>query len=879
MTTDVRERLQEGLADRYRLERELGRGGMATVYLAHDLKHDRQVALKVLHPELAATLGPERFQREIRTTARLQHPHILPVLDSGEASGQLFYTMPFVEGESLRDRLRRERQLPIAEALQITREVADALGYAHERGVVHRDIKPENILLSRGHALVADFGVARALQVSGGELTETGMSVGTPAYMSPEQGMADPNLDGRSDLYSLGCVLYEMLAGEAPYTGTSAQAIMAKRLREPVPHVRTVRETVPVTVDQSLERVLAKTPADRFASAGEFAAALIPPHSFSAQVANTALSAATTSSFMQRPNRRTLVLGGIALCMLLVTAALVYHSRRPGQASAERKMLAVLPFKNLGAATDQYFADGLTEEITSRLASVSGLGVISRTSADRYRDSAKPLKEVGRELGAHYVLEGSVRWDKAGATQSRVRVTPQLIRVSDDSHLWADRYDADLADVFQVQGNIAEQVTRALDVTLQEPERRQFAARPTSNLSAYDAYLRGNAVYPTDFTVGLDRITSGLHQAADQYREAVRLDSVFALAHAKLGETLVMLAEFGDPSTATAAKQAIEQALKLAPSLTDAHAALGLYHFAVDRDSVKALKELQVALAQRPNDAGLLATLAQVEWRTSGVSGKAIEHAEAAMKLDPQSLGSLAGLAPLYQEAQRFNDAERLYDRMIGLQADNPGPYVGKAMIHLLRGDMLGARTVIRSAAGRVDSMALITAAATNRSTWHALGMLDEPYQKALLTLRPEAFGGDTAWFALATGYTYRARGDSARFHAYYDTAYAAASVRPNDPFARGVQIWVLAGRGQRAKAYRALAELRSSSGRQILGTELEARLAVIAGDYDRALTLLAREDWGPDLTIPWLCVDHFWYPVRHDPRFQRLTKGQCRAS
>ena len=310
--------------------------------------------------------------------------------------------------------------------------------------------------------------------------------------------------------------------------------------------------------------------------------------------------------------------------MLLLTAALVYYYRRPTQESAERKMLAVLPFKNLGAATDQYFADGLTEEITSRLASVSGLGVISRTSADRYRNSAKPLKEVGRELGANYVLEGSVRWEKASAGQSRVRVTPQLIRVSDDSHLWADRYDADLADVFQVQGSIAERVASALDVTLQEPERRQFAARPTSNLSAYDAYLRGNAVYPIDFTVGLDRITSGLRQAADHYREAVRLDSGFALAYAKLGETLVMLAEFGDPTTAAPARQAIEQALKLAPSLTDAHAALGLYHFAVDRDSVNALRELQVALAQRPSDADLLGTLAQVEWRTSGVTGKAI---------------------------------------------------------------------------------------------------------------------------------------------------------------------------------------------------------------------------------------------------------------
>jgi eukaryotic-like serine/threonine-protein kinase len=236
---DPRDQLQANLADRYVLERELGRGGMATVYLAQDLKHDRRVALKVLRPEVTAPLGPERFHREIRLAARLQHPHILPVHDSGDAAGQLWYTMPFVDGESLRDRLRRERQLPVEEALLITREVADALGYAHSQGIVHRDIKPENILLSHRHALVADFGIARALQAAGGDrLTETGITVGTPAYMSPEQSMADPLVDGRSDLYSLGCVLYEMLTGEVPYSGTSAQAIIAKRFHEPVPHVR-----------------------------------------------------------------------------------------------------------------------------------------------------------------------------------------------------------------------------------------------------------------------------------------------------------------------------------------------------------------------------------------------------------------------------------------------------------------------------------------------------------------------------------------------------------------------------------------------------------------------------------------------------------------
>src|SRR5579864_6177 len=274
LLADLPAQFAEALRDRYRLERELGRGGMATVYLAQDLKHKRPVALKVLHPELGASLGPERFQREIEFAARLQHPHILTVLDSGEAAGQLWFTMPYVEGESLRSRLRRERQLPVENALRIATETARALDYAHRHGVIHRDIKPENILLTRdGDTLVADFGIARAL---GGEerLTQTGMSVGTPAYMSPEQASGDQALDARTDVYSLGCVLYEMLVGEPPFTGPTAQAIILKRFTELVPSVRKARPSVPEGVDQAMQRALAPIPADRFASAAEFARAL-----------------------------------------------------------------------------------------------------------------------------------------------------------------------------------------------------------------------------------------------------------------------------------------------------------------------------------------------------------------------------------------------------------------------------------------------------------------------------------------------------------------------------------------------------------------------------------------------------------------------------
>jgi serine/threonine-protein kinase len=322
-------RLQSALADRYRLERELGRGGMATVYLAEDLRHRRRVAVKVLKPELAAVLGVERFVQEITTTANLQHPHILPLFDSGSADGFLYYVMPYVEGETLRDRLHRERQLGVAESLEITAQVAAALGYAHERGIVHRDIKPDNIMFSGGQAVVADFGIARAIDAAGGEqLTMTGMAIGTPAYMSPEQSAGESNVDGRSDLYSLASMLYEMLAGEPPFTGHTAAAIIAKRLGAPTPQVRVIRQTVPEAVDRALQTALQRAPADRFDTVTAFARAL----------------RADDVTPRRRASRRVmLALAGVAAAVLLAAGGWWMLGRGRGGGDLNPDVIAVLP--------------------------------------------------------------------------------------------------------------------------------------------------------------------------------------------------------------------------------------------------------------------------------------------------------------------------------------------------------------------------------------------------------------------------------------------------------------------------------------------------------------------------------------------------------
>jgi serine/threonine protein kinase/tetratricopeptide (TPR) repeat protein len=431
------DRLNAALAGRYQIEKQLGQGGMATVYRAQDLKHDRQVAIKVLKPELAAVLGAERFVQEIKTTAALQHPHILPLFDSGSADGFLYYVMPCIEGETLRARLEREHQLGVDEALQIATHVAGALDFAHRRGIVHRDIKPENILLQEGMPLVADFGIAVAVSTAGGDrLTETGLSLGTPAYMSPEQAAGERDLDARSDVYALACVTYEMLAGDPPFVAKNAAAIIARHMTDVAPPITTVRRNVGAAVATALARALHKAPADRYPSAGEFAAALRSP-------AGTA----------------------------------------PADAAP---IIVVLPFANTSGDPDnEYFSDGLTEEVIADLSKVRALRVISRNSAMTLKGTTKDTPTLARELGVSHVVTGSVR--RAGTA---LRVTVELVQTRTDESVWGEKYTGTTDDVFGIQEEIARKIVAALQMTLTESEARQVAARPIDDPVAYDCYLR-----------------------------------------------------------------------------------------------------------------------------------------------------------------------------------------------------------------------------------------------------------------------------------------------------------------------------------------------------------------------------------------------------
>jgi serine/threonine-protein kinase len=613
--TDQFDRLKSALADRYAIERELGSGGMATVYLAEDLKHHRKVAVKVLRPELAAVLGSERFLNEIKVTANLQHPHILPLFDSGETDSFLYYVMPYVEGESLREKLNCEKQLGIDDALKITSEVADALGSAHRQDVVHRDIKPENILLRERHAVVADFGIALAVTAAAGErLTETGLSLGTPAYMSPEQVSGDREIDGRSDIYSLACVLYEMLAGDPPFTASTPRAVLARHVTDPAPPITTVRSSVPQPVAAAIATALGKAPADRFESTKAFSEALFA---------------------------------------------------EAKEAEPEIKSIVVLPFDNLSPEPDQeYFSDGLTEEIITDLSQIHDLLVISRSSAMTFKGTKKKIEDIAKEVNVQYVLEGSVR--KAG---NNLRITAQLIDATSDAHLWAEKYSGTLDDVFGIQEEVSRSIVEVLKIKLTSEEEQKITVRSIDNVHAYECYLKATgAIY---------RNTEHAMYDALRYFQ-LGLDTIGdnALLYSGIAYTYFWLMNIGVKIEEHRAKaeECVQKALALDPDMPKARALLGwlTMFYRGNLENVKeAARHLKRALAADPNDFQALVGLVAV-YCYVGKIAVAIPFAERLKQIEPLDPFALWGLGGLYFFDGQYDRALREYRRLYDMDPQHP---------------------------------------------------------------------------------------------------------------------------------------------------------------------------------------------------------------
>ena len=658
--------LQAALAGRYTVERPLGRGGMATVYLARDLRHDRAVAVKVIGRDVVAPSGAERFLQEIRVAARMTHPHVLGVHDSGEAGGLLYYVMPYVEGETLRARLTRDRAPPIADAVRIVRELADALAYAHARGVVHRDLKPENVLLSGGHAVVADFGIAKAIAhatqggpVSASGLTSAGVALGTPAYMAPEQALGDATLDHRADLYALGVVAYEMLAGTHPFGGRTAQELVAAHLTQPPTDLHERRPELPRALAALVMQLLAKDPAARPQRADDVGRVLDEAVSVPVAMPQQALAEAKS-----RPRAGRAAAIRALLVAIGVVAYIAWRSNgaAPDGTAAETsgtayrtdgppviRTIAVLPFENTsGTPSDDYFSDGMTDELAYALARLPGLQLAGRTSSYTFKGRAAPAQEVGRALGVGAIVSGTVR--RAG---DQLRVKTQLVNTANGMVVWDSVFEGRSGDVFAVQDEFTRAIVAALAPALvvrsAEPAATDVG-RGTSDTEAYDLYLKGRYFW-------LARGADNVRRSIDFYRRAVARDPRFARAHAGLAsayETLLSYVPLNDSLLALSAASA-QRAVTLDSTFADGQLAMGLV---LDRrlQFVEAEKRYRAAIAVEPSNAFAHHALGFFLMAT-GRTDEAIAELQRAVQLDPLARSAVSALATAQSFARHYAEA------------------------------------------------------------------------------------------------------------------------------------------------------------------------------------------------------------------------------
>ena len=848
----------------YRILSEIGAGGMGVVYLAEDEKLHRQVALKFVAKSIQTDRDArDRLIREARAASALNHPNIVSIHAIEETPEHIFIVMEYVQGDSVHTLVKR-REMTWQRALELAPQILSALAAAHERGVVHRDIKSDNIILtSKGQAKVLDFGLARGRDAAA-HVTRAGSSAGTPAYMSPEQ-IQGGDVDQRSDLFSFGVAFYEMLTGRLPFKGEHEAALTYSIVNETPTEIRAHNDAVPVALQNVVTKLLQKDLRDRYQSANEVLEDL---HRVEA------------GRRVPGPRRSRYAwvagVGAVAVVAAVVTWAL--RSRSPEGAAVAgadtRKMLAVLPFENLGPSEQEYFADGITEEITTQLAKLSGLGVISRTSAMQFKDSQKSLREIGKELGVDYVLEGSVRWDKSG-DQNNVRISTQLIRISDDTHLWAENYDRVYGQIFALQSEIAHQVAEELNITLLEPERAALAVRPTENLDAYDLYLRGREQYQQ----GKSR--DELDASLALVEKAVQLDSTFTQAQAYLAR-IYSNQHFNHmhpelPRLAQA-KRAADAAMRLAPDQPQGHIAMGYYHYYGSRDYDSALKEFAIAEKMQPNNAELLEALAYVQ-RRQGKWDESVKNLERAIALDPKTTDRLATLAQTFMYMRRWDDMERCI--RAGLAQSPSAPQfllLRAARLMLGEGDIAAARAIAEPVVEQLPQFMPIIA---------EMDIVSRDYARVHQRYRRLGayVGQDTTLYYIERGTAYWFSGDDARMKAYYDSArvYLETSLHVrNSDNAQAVMGYALtlACLGRKAEAVRFAdqaiemlpLERDAIAGSDLLGNQMI--LHIVLKDYDQAIRELEYLLSIPSTMTPAILRLHPGFdPLRENPRFKRLAE------
>jgi len=869
----------------YEIVAQIGAGGMGEVYRARDTRLGRDVAIKVLPPEFAD--DPERlrrFEQEARAVAALSHPNVLAVHDVGTHEAIPYLVTELLEGESLRDRLKAGG-LTVRKAVETAVQIAQGLAAAHEKGIVHRDLKPGNVFVTRdGQVKILDFGLARLAQpeipsdphattLPGEPATESGAVLGTMGYTSPEQ-LRGERADARSDIFAFGCVLYEMLAGKSPFVkATGAETVTAIMSEDPAPLSGTGRVIAPA-LQEIVSRCLEKRPADRFSSAHDLALAL--------RAYTTGEVPATAAPRVPFNKRRAIALGVIGVAALAVVSLLLVKLRPavPKAGAGTVKKIVVLPFENLGLPEDAYFASGMADEITSRLANVHGLGVISRTSAAQYEHTRKTVKQIGSDLGVDYVLEGSVRFEHGQGKESRVRITPQLIRVADDTHVWADRYDRVLADVFAIQSEVAESAVKAMGVTLLPPEQTRLKEISTNDLEAYDLCLRGLEV------LGRGESCEIFAGALEKFQAAVDRDPHFAQALAMTATIQLAMywihCDHGQERLAKG-KEAAERAIELRPDLAETHLALADYYYRGLLDFPRALEEYAKALKIQPSQPGVLLEMGMA-LRFQGRWVEAAETFEKGLELDPKNVHLLHHLAVCYVTARRYVDADRALGRAIALSPQWSWPYSVRANLQVLwHGDVERAQAILDEA----SHVAGINESFLSTRRW--LAELRRDYPEALRLLEAQERQaiegrGELSPILLLRGRLQTLAGQPDLARRSFETARLELEKKsaqgPNVAGSHSSLGIAYAGLGRRADSVREAklgCDLAPASKDPLAALDRLGDLAQVyttVGQAGEAIAVLddclSRSGW---FTPHTLRLEPRWDPLRSDPRFQALLK------
>jgi len=873
----------ETFAQRYHIIEELGKGGMGRVYKALDKEIQEKVALKLLNPEIAADSKTiDRFRNELKTARQISHKNVCRMYHLSKDEGVYYITMEYVRGEDLKSMIRMMSRLSPGQAISVAKQLCEGLSEAHRLGVIHRDLKPQNIMIDReGNVKIMDFGIARSVKAKG--ITGTGMMIGTPEYMSPEQ-VEGKEADERSDIYAVGVMLYEMLTGRVPFEGETPLSIALKQKAELPDDPRKINPQIPEDLSRLILRCMEKEKEKRYQKVAEILEELGKIEK-AMPVAEKILPPKKSLTSKEIPVafwRGWRFIAGLVVVGALAVAAVLYFMPKNHVPTAHKPKLVVLPFENLGPPEDEYFADGITDEINARLAGIGQLGIIARNSAIQYKKTSKSIKQIGEELGVDYVMSGTIRWQKAAAGAGRVRVTPTLIRTSDSTTIWANVYDETVAEIFQVQSDIAKKVVDALGIALVEPEKRSLEARPTENMQAYDYYLRGN-----DLDDRGGNAEEYLRLAIEMFEKAVGLDPGFLQAHANLAR---MHAEYywfhfdRSQERVAKAKEEADKALSLSPDAAETHMALGYYYYFCLLDYDQALRHFNMALEKQPKNSRIIEGIGYVK-RRQGKMVEAVTNLILASEIDPRSALIAFNVGETYALMRRYHESEQWYNRALALNPNYPRAYSWKIRMCLnWEGNTKKARQVLE------DASRFIALDNNLIQYQHVLmDIFDGNYQDAFKLISSTTSGAyeDQFYFvpnAQLLAQIYGLMKNSQQEKSYYDSARILIEGKIKED-AEDSRLWsalgiALAGLGQKKEAIRAaekaveILPVSREAYRGAFRAKDLAQVYCMVGEYDKALDQIEYLLSIPgEISVASLKIDPVWIPLRSLPRFQKLLK------